>query len=677
MKIKIKKILSLVLSILFVTSLMSENYVAYAETGVKTFAELVEAINNKEEIITLASDIEISDKITIDHNVTINGNDHKLLRTNDYLGVMISVENASEEIVSLTLNKVIIDGQSVEANAQTISLNSNTNLIGKDCQFINCRNNGEQYSWQSSYWTWKDGKSVKVTQTYYGYRNSDGGVIYSNEANITLDNCTFENNYAKGSGAAIYLKYADLSLTNCSFTSCDSDYNGGAIYAYSNDGNILSIDKSSFTKNSSSNNGGAILMEYFDEVSISNSTFTENKVGENGYGGALYIERCGDTSIRSEKEAENTENWVIITDTTLSKNIAKDGGAMDVYGSLVKLCGNTTICSNSATGKGGAIVSSEVGMIFMYDKSIVCHNHSDKSGGGIYQDELEVFMHDDSSICYNEAESNGGGVYVGYDLLKMYDNASIHNNVAGENGGGIYCEDETWLIDSMIYDNTAVAEGDDVYNDLRYGLPMEYLLVDQKERIYGEGNSTALGTVLVEQISGYPYACSFEDNIYVPYYGWFQDDDDSLYTNVMESTLIKDTFQVGDEESINNNYYGYKAIWYGLVVCYDANDGSKQYKYDQQAYVVNSNVEVKDNMFVRDGYKFIGWNTESDGSGISYSSEDILSLDKSIALYAQWEKIPTQPATGDNSNIFMNLTLSCLSLSLIILAVTQKKNFVK
>ncbi len=229
----------------------------------------------------------------------------------------------------------------------------------------------------------------------------------------------------------------------------------------------------------------------------------------------------------------------------------------------------------------------------------------------------------------------------------------------------------------MIYDNTAVFEGDDVYNNVSYGLPMEYLFVNQNERIYGEGNSTALGTVLIEEISGYPYVCSFEDSISVPYYGWFQDDNDSLYSNLKESKLIKDTFQAGDQESIDNNYYGYKAIWYGLVVCYDANDGSKQYKYDHQAYQVDSEVEVKDNMFVRDGYKFIGWNTEADGSGISYSANDVLSLEKSIALYAQWEKIPTQPATGDSSNIFMNLTFSCLSLSLIILAMAKKRDFIK
>ena len=46
--------------------------------------------------------------------------------------------------------------------------------------------------------------------------------------------------------------------------------------------------------------------------------------------------------------------------------------------------------------------------------------------------------------------------------------------------------------------------------------------------------------------------------------------------------------------------------------------------------------------FVKDGYNFVGWNTEADGTGIAYQdAEEILNLTivdgDEIVLYAQWE----------------------------------------
>ena len=53
------------------------------------------------------------------------------------------------------------------------------------------------------------------------------------------------------------------------------------------------------------------------------------------------------------------------------------------------------------------------------------------------------------------------------------------------------------------------------------------------------------------------------------------------------------------------------------------------------------------NKFVRDGYEFIGWNTEQDGSGEmydidgSYYPEDVYGKSE-VILYAQWEKVSAE-----------------------------------
>ena len=46
--------------------------------------------------------------------------------------------------------------------------------------------------------------------------------------------------------------------------------------------------------------------------------------------------------------------------------------------------------------------------------------------------------------------------------------------------------------------------------------------------------------------------------------------------------------------------------------------------------------------FSRDGYEFIGWNTQPDGTGEKYEDGDTIYLSTNTALYAQWKEIPTK-----------------------------------
>ncbi|MDD6878096.1 MAG: S-layer homology domain-containing protein, partial [Clostridiaceae bacterium] len=88
---------------------------------------------------------------------------------------------------------------------------------------------------------------------------------------------------------------------------------------------------------------------------------------------------------------------------------------------------------------------------------------------------------------------------------------------------------------------------------------------------------------------------------------------------------------------------GAKAIWYGLLLAYDANyekaDGSTDYQYDTQAYLPGNSAAVLANPFIRSGWRFTGWNTQADGSGDSYAPDSALTMNQSQVLYAQWEQV--------------------------------------
>ena len=61
--------------------------------------------------------------------------------------------------------------------------------------------------------------------------------------------------------------------------------------------------------------------------------------------------------------------------------------------------------------------------------------------------------------------------------------------------------------------------------------------------------------------------------------------------------------------------------------------------------------------FKRDGYEFIGWNSQSDGTGEKYEDGDTIYLSTNTALYAQWKEIPTKE-NMHNGHEYVDLGLS-------------------
>ena len=83
------------------------------------------------------------------------------------------------------------------------------------------------------------------------------------------------------------------------------------------------------------------------------------------------------------------------------------------------------------------------------------------------------------------------------------------------------------------------------------------------------------------------------------------------------------------------------AIWkpYLFRIIFDPN-GGEGYPYDFHVYydeyfTVPSPGELG---FYRNGYRFIEWNTEPNGSGIAYQPGEALFVNSDLKLYAQWEQ---------------------------------------
>lgn len=119
----------------------------------------------------------------------------------------------------------------------------------------------------------------------------------------------------------------------------------------------------------------------------------------------------------------------------------------------------------------------------------------------------------------------------------------------------------------------------------------------------GEGNFT-IGT------------CSYEPNNYI----------DADYDNIrIYAAAAKDADEVRSARA------GYAC--YSLR--YEANDGSGEYR--EIFAEKNSDVQIADCPFVKNGYAFGGWNGMADGSGTAYSAGETLNIGGDTVLYAMWQ----------------------------------------
>lgn len=94
------------------------------------------------------------------------------------------------------------------------------------------------------------------------------------------------------------------------------------------------------------------------------------------------------------------------------------------------------------------------------------------------------------------------------------------------------------------------------------------------------------------------------------------------------------------------------AIWrdkYRFTVTYNANGGSGTLTDENSPYYEIDTVTVLDNGFTNYGYKFLGYNTQPDGSGTTYQPNSTFVIYSNVTLYAQWTEIPKYTVTYDGN----------------------------
>ena len=210
-----------------------------------------------------------------------------------------------------------------------------------NCEFINCsvlpgKNGGGMYFDLGADFNYIDGCNFTNCTAILPAGSGDGGAIYvcgvNNHQfvlNLTVHNSTFRNVSARN-GGAIYMNAVNATIDNSTFIGSHAAENGGAIYVGSvkDDTYVGNSISHSNIKDGSAAKGGAIYLRAFNN-SVDNSCITGN-LAANGAG--IYL--------------ENTDGN-LISNTNITNNNATRGSGIYAENSKYNLT-NVKLIENQA-----------------------------------------------------------------------------------------------------------------------------------------------------------------------------------------------------------------------------------------------------------------------------------------------------------------------------------------
>ena len=423
-----------------------------------TFTELNRLINGSHIVdlehdhtfnVTIDSDLE--NGITIDKEVTINGNGFTINSTD--LAKLFNVVAGGK----LTLNDVVIETYYVAtgtysaarplasfANAGEVTLNNVTfttklNVDSTAKALVAPIYNVGTLNIKNSKFV---DSSINTNTPYcFGLIDNNGGNLNIEntifDKNSMIDNSTESDVYANG----LIYNMGTLTLTNVNMTN-------------------------NYMKTPSASRG--LIRGYTNsQITIENSIFENNKLeytGKYAQGTVIYAE-SGTMEISNSKFINNTG--------------AKLGGA--IYSSIGATFINNTFERNIATNNGGAISIGAKETVFI--NNVFKDNNAGENGGAIYTtssiQSSKSYLFTGNTFIGNNATKYGGAVHVASIGSNTYpiENNTFINNFAGEKGGAIYSTGTLKITKTLFSKNTA-GEGAIAYTTGTSSSTITYSLFD-------------------------------------------------------------------------------------------------------------------------------------------------------------------------------------------------------
>ena len=424
-------------------NMVEESYILESSiNGGKTFDELQNIIQNANpgDVININNDYYCSqtngtDGIYIFNNVTIDGKGHF------FDGNGSSMSNL---FVAYGNNIVLKNIKFINWNMDDtngIILWGGDNGTIQNCTFEN------NYAFDGEIIDWIGNTGHLYDSNFINNNANFGSTIYWNANHGIISNCYFSNNSAENGGAIIWIgKEGRIEKTYFNNNNAEK---GGAIYW---DGLFGELKNNTFINNRA-DDGAAIFCDV-SGLNVSNCIFINNNASSEA--GSIHFSG-GDAEIHDSDFINNSADYggaifiddyivVDIFNSTFADNIADYGGAILVEGELNLI--ESVFSNNAAKHIAGAIFIEFYGSIV---NSTFLNNDAEK-GGALLVNDGEIV---NSTFYDNYAKISGGSLYV-TDYSNII-NCTFKSNIAGDGSNNIASND----VNTVIIDNQT--DSDDFY----------------------------------------------------------------------------------------------------------------------------------------------------------------------------------------------------------------------
>ena len=197
----------------------------------------------------------------------------------------------------------------------------------------------------------------------------DGGGIFNDVNDLTINNSVITNNLASDDGGGISNRGGTVTINN----------------------SVISLNTTVGTSNS---NGGAIRNDTAGTMTINNSLIVSNTITVSGNGGGVFNSNNSMATINNSTIRNNTavfdgggvyirSGTVIINNSTISNNLAQDddGGGLSNEGGTATV-NNSTISGNNAGRHGGGIANTSSASTVNLNYVTITNNTARSDGAG-------------------------------------------------------------------------------------------------------------------------------------------------------------------------------------------------------------------------------------------------------------------------------------------------------
>ena len=263
----------------------------------------------------------------------------------------------------------------------------------------------------------------KVTDGTNSTQYLSGGAIHVFEAKVTVENSSFSKNYGRNGGSLFTNNAkAELTVNGCTFTEDYALNTGGSI----------------------NNSNGTQMIE--------NCTFT-GCYNLGGAGGAIHIN--GASAVQTLKNCVFNACEANRNNSYLKVDNKACGGAISVQNANLDISG-CTFDGNMGSAGSAMLLQSGDGLVRVTD--CVFKNNKGASRGLIQTNGKAVLFMNNCQIFDNTLRTNQWGTVIhgGNPSVVCMNNCSIHNNVSQQDGGNSVCLNNDGF--TVVVNTTVVGE---------------------------------------------------------------------------------------------------------------------------------------------------------------------------------------------------------------------------